>query len=152
MKQPKPRRLGVMLFDDVIRAVVERAMRGPFERPAIYVVALNDPAGLSLAMELHARHGGPDPAATREQKALEGLQNPFFAAAAPASSLVRALRAKGRQWENLAEAVQHVDAAGGVAVLLIADDVGVVSSFAALTEGDDPDLGGWAVNAAGGEA
>lgn len=158
MKRPKgsrspapARRVGFMLFEDVLRTVVERAACAPFARPAIYVVALNEPVGLALALELHALHGGPHPTDMRERAAREGLTKPLMTAAAPAASLARTVGAMRRDWADLAEAVRAVAAAGSVPVLLVADDVALVSSLEAPAEGD-PDLGGWTLNAAGGEA
>lgn len=85
------RRRRVMLLGDVLLRVFARASTTIFgDRVGLYLVGLHDPDGFALALSVHERVPGPDPAVLRERAQRSGIREPMMVGAAPAETLARA--------------------------------------------------------------
>lgn len=124
------------------------------QHPALYVVPLCEPRGLALAIDVHHRAGGPDPAAVLARSQAAGSVSPLMALAAPAAALADAIEALGglapQDRAVLAWTVRELPQSGEVPIFLLLDGTAVVTTLAGL-EGDDvrQGLDGWTVPAVG---
>ncbi len=85
-----------MLLGDVIRAAFERSSTTVFgDRVALYLVGLKDEAGLALALAVHVRVLGPDPAVLRDRSEARGVREPLMVGSAPVEVLARVVEEIG---------------------------------------------------------
>lgn len=138
----KARRRQVMLLGDVLMRVFHRASTTVFgDRVGLYLVGLMDPGGFALALAVHERVPGPDPAVLRERAEMAGIQVPMMVGAAPAETLARAaesLRAgehTARKLLGVTVRTFHRD--GEVPVVVMSEGAALVRTLAILA----PDAG-----------
>lgn len=118
---------------------------------ALYVVQLTDPPAFALAVQLHARIGGVDPAELRDRALRAGRRAPMMVGVAAAPTLARVLDAHDPEKGAARARVVRVLAQHGAVPVLVMDAEGTeITTLAALDDGAaapprdvDDDVGGW---------
>lgn len=148
----RPRGGQMMLLGDVLRAAFERASMTVFgDRVALYLVGLKDEAGFALALAIHAKVQGPDPAILRERSQGRGVRKPLMIGAAPVEVLARVVEELGGGGGSRdggsrgggkmpGWTIREFHRVGEVPVLVITDGVEVVSTVEALADGEGAEL------------
>ena len=133
----------------VLRDVLGRAACTAYaDRIALYVVQLTDEDGFTLALRIHEKIPGPDPAVMRERAQRAGVAKPHMSGSAPVEMVARLLEALAPAGPNgvlRAWMVRAAFAEGAVPVVLIEDGAAVVTTLAAIeaSEGEELWGGGW---------
>ncbi|MBK8254932.1 MAG: hypothetical protein IPK82_20030 [Polyangiaceae bacterium] len=97
------RPLTSMRFVEALRKVLENApVALSRQNLTLAVLDLNDETGFQLALKIHRRIKGPNPAEIRERANLNGAQRPLIAAASPFRSLFEPADPLSTHLENLA--------------------------------------------------
>lgn len=124
------------------------------KRAALYLVRLSEPAGLSLAVAVHAVTGGPDPVALRDRARRDGVKRPVLAGAVQVDSLAAALEGLGVMDDAdrrlLGWTVLEVHRCAEVPVLVMLDGTAIVTSLSAFTtQGSGAEPFAWSLPAVG---
>ena len=144
--------LGVML-----RAVLDAApavMLASTHGAALYMAQLTDPRAFALAVQLHTRIGGVDPAELRDRAVRAERRAPMMLGVAPALTLARVLDAHdAERGAERAREVRALAQSGAVPVLVMDAEGAEVMTLDALDEGaaapprdEDDDMGGWCLS------
>lgn len=136
MKRRPPQ---VMLLGDALLGVVERASTTVFgDRVGLYLVGLTDPDGFALALAMHKRVSGPDPAALREDAQAGGAEAPLTVGAAPVETLARAVEDLGTGERTarrlLALTVRTFHRDGEIPVLVMSEGAAVVCTLSIFVQ------------------
>lgn len=138
MSAKRRRRGTIAALATLLRDVLGRAGWTAYaDRAALYVVQLTDAHGFALALHVHAKIAGPDPAVLRERAQGEGIERPHMAGSAPVELLARILEGLDpesgegalRGWT-----VRALFERGAVPVVLVEDGAAVVTTLAAIEE------------------
>jgi hypothetical protein len=156
--RPRRHRGQVATLATVLRDVLDRAACTAYaDRAALYVVQLTDEDGFALALHIHEKIPGPDPAVLRERAQQAGIEKPHMSGSAPVEMVARILEGltpAGGDGRLRAWMVRASFEGGGVPVVLIEDGAAVVTTLAALEAPDggaaaEPWGGGWTRPVAG---
>lgn len=144
------------------------------DRVALYLVGLTEQDGFALALAVHERIPGPDPAILRERAVGRRIRRPMMIGAAPVETLASAAEGlPGGQKAarlDIGGLIREVHRAGEVPVLVMTDGEAIVSTIAsiearegssgatghvggreqpAVQEPDDVEIQGWTVSVGG---
>lgn len=106
------------------------------DRVALYLVGLTEQDGFALALGVHERIPGPDPAILRERAVGRSIRRPMMIGAAPVETLASVAEGlPGGQRAarlDLGGLIREVHRAGEVPVLVMTDGEAIVSTIAAI--------------------
>ena len=151
MKRKRLEPMARVPLGTLLRAALDAAPAVMFANgAALYVVQLTDANGFALAMQLHARIGGVDPAALRDRALRAGRHAPMMVGVTPVLTLARVLAAhNNEQGDEHARVVRALAQGGAVPVLMMDAEGTDVTTLEALDEWaaalsrDGVDEGGW---------
>jgi hypothetical protein len=126
-----------MLLGDVLQEAFQRASATIFgDRVALYLVSLKDEAGFALALAVHEKVPGADPAILRERSQARGVREPMMVGSAPVETLARVAEGLGggerAARRLLGWTVRELHRAGDRPVLVMTEGIEVVSTLAVL--------------------
>jgi hypothetical protein len=138
MSAKRRRRGTIAPLATLLRELLARAAWTAYaDRAALYVVQLTDPHGFALALRVHAKLAGPDPAVLRERAQGEAIARPHMTGSAPVELLARILEGldpESGEGALRAWTMRAMFEGGAVPVVLVEDGATVVTTLAAIEE------------------